>query len=1625
MVSKLKIKSDNYLDKTNELIEEIISQGSNGKRQEVLHTFIRQFYQYVSPEYLGENDPKSLYQAAYQNFEFILQRGKDERKVRVYNPSSKEHGFDFNHTILEINIKDMPFLIDSVTAELGSQNYNIYQIIHPVLEIRRDEKGKIKEIIEFKGDKSLFRDKSSPLESVMHFEIAYIEDKKTMAKLEHDINNVLDYAGLAVEDWKKMTSFLNETLDIVSTMKAPVEREQKEEVAAFLEWLGNNNFTFLGGIEYNFIEKNGGVVLETVKNSERGIFRTKDSSPLRPTGLTTLSKEALISKKKIKNLLTITKSNRKSVVHRPVHMDYIGIKTFNSKGEVKGERLFLGLFTSAVYYQSATLIPIIRKKIEKIIKRSGFKPDGHNGKALVAVLESYPRDELLQITEDELFEKCLGIVELSKRPRVRLFARRDNFKRFVSCIVFIPRERFNTQNRERMQHVLEEEFGGFVSDHYTQITDSPLARLHVIIKTTADTLKEPDISKVEKQIADIVNSWHDGLRYELTKKLGNKRGEKLAHAYSKAFSDSYTNRYKFTNAVCDLLKIEEAIETKQETVDIYKISRDPTDTYQLKIYHPEKQIALSDILPTLENMGFYVIEETSFPASPLNYSGAAWIHHFVLKDISEQSGKEDIKFDDVKEKLEAALLKIRHGEIENDALNKLILRGAMNAHDVEILRAYSKYLIQTSFTYSFSTIAESIAKHPKLAKILRDIFYIRFSPGSKTPEERNTDCKQLVASLDQLLADVTNVAEDRIIRRVYDVMFVTLRTNFFQKDSSGNPKNYISYKFDSAKVPELPLPRPYAEIFVYSYKIEGIHLRGGKVARGGLRWSDRNEDFRTEILGLMKAQMVKNAVIVPVGSKGGFVLKNHKITDRNELMNYGIECYKTFLRGLLDITDNIVGGKITPPKDVVRHDGDDPYLVVAADKGTATFSDIANGVSKEYNFWLGDAFASGGSAGYDHKKMAITARGAWVSVERHFNEMGVDIRKEEFTAVGIGDMAGDVFGNGMLLSDKLCLIAAFNHMHIFIDPTPDAKKSFAERKRLFNLPRSAWSDYDVKLISKGGGIFDRKAKTIKLNAEIKKALDFNVDTANPDELIRAILKAPVDLLWNGGIGTYVKAKAEGNVGDRANDNLRINGADLRCKVIGEGGNLGFTQLGRIEYALAGGRINTDAIDNSAGVDCSDHEVNIKIAFGKAVEKKKLSITERDKILEKMTDVVAELVLRDNILQTQAISIAQNQGFNLLEQHARLMSRLEKSGLLNRAIEFLPDEEEIQHRLSEKKGLTRPELAVLLAYSKLWLNDDLLSSNLPDDPYFVNDLSRYFPEVMREKFAAEIASHPLRREIIATFVTNSMINRVGSTFINSMIEDTGRKGCDIARAYTATRDAFDVRPMWLDIEALQGKIDSKIQFELFNQVTSLIERATSWFLRNYTSPMDVSGIVQTYAEGIVQIGKSLARLTEKINKKNFDEKLERYLKAGVPDALAKRIASLEFLSSALDIVKVAEKSKLGILVAGEVYFALETRLSLGWLRYHASRVPAESHWQRLAVTSMIDDIYDEQTRLTAEVIKTSCDDKKCSTAIDSWEKENQIQLSRYDGFLNDLRAYDRLDRSMIIVAIRNLEEISHR
>ncbi|MDP2699023.1 NAD-glutamate dehydrogenase [Thalassospira sp.] len=1600
-------------DPKREVIDKVVEQvhlrlkGNGAKDAE---TFVRLFYKNVPPDDMSGRSVDTLYGSALTLYHFAQKRPPEKTaKIRVYNPELEEHGWKSDHTVIEIINTDMPFLVDSVTSALNDFDLSVHLVIHPIMRIARDDKGVMQSI-------SGVEDSDAPRESVMHVEIDEQTDEKILAAVHDRLDDVLTDVSLAVRDWQPMLAKARAVLGQIEKAPTGISAGDLGETRDFLNWLHDDHFTFLGYREYRFGGEGKKARVDVNADTQLGILSREGThifDELRQLGSLSPEVQAFVTQP---NLLMVTKANKQSTVHRPVHLDTLVIKQFDDKGKVIGQHMFVGLFTSVAYNLSPRHIPLLRMKLDETVRRAGFPAGSHDGKALLNILETFPRDELFQIELDDLYHICMGILHLQERQRIALFVRRDAFERFVSCQVYCPRDRFTTKLRIRFQNVIETAFNGKVTAHYTQVGDSPLARLHVLVKTTPGDLPEYDVADIEARLVEVARDWSDVLRQVLVRETGEERGLELYRRYADSFAIDYQERFTVENAVLDIQRIEDVIKASDLRVNLYRPIEAAENELRFKIYSPGAPVPLSDVLPMLENMGLKVITENPFAVTPRDGSMAVRIHDFGVTVDGQFS------LHDVRNKFQELFVRIWHGEVENDGFNRLVLLGGLSWREVVILRTYARYMRQTGSAFSQDYMIKTLANNPALAAEIVKLFLARFDPDRGSSVEAETIEADILHRLD----DVMNPDEDRILRAFLNLVQSSLRTNFFQYGADGNPKSYLSVKFNSAMVEDLPLPRPWREVFVYSPRVEAVHLRGGPVARGGIRWSDRQEDFRTEILGLVKAQMVKNAVIVPVGSKGGFVVKRPPVDGTREaILAEGIACYKILMSGLLDITDNIVAGTIVPPERVTRLDGDDPYLVVAADKGTATFSDIANGVARDYGFWLDDAFASGGSQGYDHKKMGITARGAWESVKRHFREIGKDIQTEPFTVAGVGDMSGDVFGNGMLLSEKIRLVAAFNHLHIFVDPDPDMAKSLAERQRLFDLPRSSWIDYDTDVLSKGGAIFDRRAKTLEPSPEVRQLLGLGVGKVTPADMMKAILRADVELLWFGGIGTYIKSEDESHadVGDRANDAIRINGQDVRAKVIGEGANLGCTQNGRIEYARQGGRLNTDAIDNAGGVNCSDHEVNIKILLGDVVANGDMTEKQRNKLLVDMTEEVGNLVLRDNYLQSQAISNIFAGGVDSLDAQVRLIRMLERVGRLNREIEYLPDDEELARRFNVGEGLTRPEISVLMPYAKLWLYDEVLGSDLPDDPVLVDELVRYFPTALRTKYAAAISNHRLRREIIATVAINSLVNRVGGTFVHDMVEASGLNAVDVSRGYLVARSVFGLRETWAAIEALDNRVAASVQIDMFKDIGRMVGEVTLWFLRN-CEDLNVGALIERFGPAISRVIASLDQIVPVDSgiRTSVMQQAEHLKSQGVPDDLALRIAAMPQLVAICDIVRIAEATGRDILEVGETYFAIGTRFQLGLLRAAAEIIEADTYWQKMARSAAIDDLFGHQRELTRVVLTEGGSDVTGMELVEQWVSAHQRGCARCDQLIDELNTAGQIDLAMITVANRQVRAL---
>ena len=1570
--------------------------------------FARRLFERVADKDLATAPSEQRAAAAASLLAFARRRLPGIAKVRVFNPTLADHGFDSRHTIVQVVNDDMPFLVDSITNELNRREIGVHLLAHPVMAVRRDLDG---DLIEVAGEAG---ERARP-ESMMHLEIDRQADRAQLDDLAAALGRVLGEVRLAVEDWRALRqSCLDAFDDLVPSRSAKLN-----EYEDFLHWLEANHFTFLGHRRYRYVEEPGqpgGLRYELVPGSALGILR-RDDLRLFEQGLG--GGEAMSRFARGPDNILIVRTDRQSLVHRSGPMDCVIVKTHDADGRVTGERRLVGLFTSTAYHTRVQDVPLLRGRVDNVLRRAGLDPSSHDGKALLAILDSYPRDELFQIDEDTLYDHALGILQLQERRRVALFARRDPVGRFATCLVFAPRERFDATLSDRFARLLEKAWRGQVTSVAGSSSDeSALAQALYTLKLDTPDSPTPDLGELERALADAATSWNDRLRLALQVKAGEAEGRAMARKWRDHFPATYRESFDAEQAVADIEPLHAGLTGAEFGVRLGRKAGMPPHRFAIRLFHPKKPIALSDILPLAENLGLRVLSEAPFQLQTANDSGVALQ---VLR--VETADKSAVDLAQVGPRFAEALGRLWSGALENDGLNKLVLGAGLGWREIAVLRAYAKYLRQAGIPFSQDYMERALVAYPAIARGTVELFMARFDPalGPATALERKARIDAVEAELATALEAVTTLDEDRILRRFLNAVRCSLRTNYWLA------KDWISFKVDSRLIDELPAPRPLVEVFVYSPRMEGIHLRGGRVARGGIRWSDRREDFRTEILGLMKTQMVKNAVIVPVGSKGGFYVKRPPLNGtREQVQAEGIACYQTLIRGLLDITDNYVGSDIKPPANVVRHDADDPYLVVAADKGTATFSDIANALARDYGFWLDDAFASGGSAGYDHKKMGITARGAWESVKRHFRELGTDIQRTPFTVTGVGDMSGDVFGNGMLLSKEIKLVAAFDHRHIFIDPAPDPALSWVERKRLFDLPRSSWMDYDKKLLSPGGGIYDRAAKSIALSQEARTVLGIDKPALTPIDLMRAILTAPVDLLYFGGIGTYVKASSETNAdaGDRATDPLRIDALDVRAKVVGEGANLGFTQRGRIEAALSGRKINTDALDNSAGVDTSDHEVNIKIVTGQAITSGTLAAADRDALLFSMTDEVAALVLRHNYQQSQAISIAEAQAAEEHDRLERFMRALERQGRLDRAVEFLPDTVAMRSRAQARQYLTRPELSVLLAYAKIDLNDEILVSDLPDDPLLEGELLRYFPPELQEKYEPAIRAHRLRREITALQVVNSLVNRCGPTFVRNVGSRTGASAAAIARAFAVVRDAWTLRDLWSDIEALDGALKAEAQIRMLVASQRFMTRAVQWTLRRLPQPIDTLAATEQLRAAVAALGDLPVSLIGEAESTALNERAAGFEAIGAPPEIARRAAALETLAAAGDLMQAARTAGCSIEDAVRIYFRLSERLSLAALGAAAHKLPRDGQWPSQAAIAMLDELAALHADLLGSVLRVAGAERAADAeaTLELWSASRKLALERVDRLKEELSAAGQLDLAMLSVATNELRSL---
>ena len=1534
--------------------------------------------------------------------------GVSRAKVRVFNPDPESDGWSSGHTTIYINQRDMPFLVDSLRIVLNRRGLNIFTLqSNPVWAVR-DNQGAID---------SIYSDYAEGAEREAFITIEVdIHAQSELADLHRELLSVLDDVEVVVDAFDPMRQRV-ESLIAELQENAP-KVEQLEESLEFLRWIYNGYFTFTGCAEFDLEADGERVYLTEVPGGRHGLLKKYSGA----------QKEELVEELgsgvralyEGDDLLTITKSSKRSRVHRDLYSDYVVVKRFDAQGEPCGEVRFMGLYTSQFYSYSPRRIPMLRNKVNWVMDNSGFKPTSHDGKALMAILDFHPRDELFFVSRETLAETAIGIWQIYERRVIKAFMHPDPFDKFVSCIIYLPRESFSTQSRMKIQQAIGVELDAIETEFTTQfLPESVLVRIYLVYQIRNKKYLEVNTAQLEDIVRQVTRDWAGEFAEIAVSAAGKDEGAGLARRFQRAFPAAYRELYSPQQAVAHI-SLFDALESNGElAIELQHKYAEESNHLQLKLFHRDQPLQLSDMIPMLENLGFRVVMEHPYLIEPEN-EGQVWLQEFQLSFSLDVN----VDVEAVQGNFKEALSTVWKGEAENDSFNRLVIGARLDWRAVAMLRLYARYLKQLGISYSQYFIADTLSRYLDITRNLVALFKSYFDPryaGDSRAERSAGLARKILEALD----NVNNISEDNVIRSYLEVIQATLRTNFFQTFEDGTNKSYISVKLESEKISLAPKPRPAFEIFVYSPRVEGVHLRGGKVARGGLRWSDRLEDYRTEVLGLVKAQQVKNAVIVPTGAKGGFVAKQASMAEGREAwLQEGIASYMLYIQALLDISDNLIEGEVMPPEDVVRRDGDDPYLVVAADKGTATFSDIANEISEANNFWMGDAFASGGGNGYDHKGMGITARGAWVAVQRHFREIGIDIQKQDFTVVGVGDMGGDVFGNGMLLSEHIQLVAAFNHLHIFVDPNPDSAATFRERKRLFETPRTTWDNFDKSLMSEGGAVYSRSAKSLKLTPQIKARFNIDQTDVTPTQLMTALLKSQVDLIWNGGIGTYVKATAENNaeVGDRANDGLRVNGKELRCKVFGEGGNLGMTQRGRIEFCLRGGLCNTDFIDNAAGVDCSDHEVNIKILLNKEVMAGRLSMEERNKFLASMTDSVADLVLHNNARQTQAISLAMHRSDQQHAEYQRFMGWLEESGRLDRELEFLPTDDQLNERINRNQPVwTRPELSVLVCYAKVMLKEILLETDLLSDPWLVKSADNAFPPELIQRYGDAVADHQLRQEIAATQLANDMVDRVGFTFFYRQMESTGAVASDIIRAYTISLHILDIESLWQTIELNQSNLPASTQLELLHILMRLVRRTTRWLLRNCRLNLNCVDLIGTMSAPIKTILGQLPDLHEQEWIKLWTYEKEKLMEWDVDEAMAGTLAAADSMFLSVGTAEMALRLNRPVALVAELGFKLGEMLSLDWFMSQIVALDPDNRWQDLARESYVDDLESQRRQLTACLLKGH-DQDDISALIDQWQTQQAALINRWKSMVKELRRGSTPDFAMVSVALRELLDL---
>lgn len=1567
---------------------------------ESIQQFAQYFFQVSTSEELDQQSPEQLLGPLLSSWEFVQHYDRSAPKVRLFNPDLEQHGWHSSHTVIQLLFPDMPFLVDSVRMALNHEQIGIHDIFNTVIPSCRQ------------GDQLEQLAAGGSDESFIYLEVDRQTDPERLRQLRLRLSELHTLVAAAVNDYDAMRQRASELAEQLRQR----DDDNAREAADYLDWLQADNFTFIACDQLNFSQENGQLIAQREAGQELGTLRLETEEE-RNRRFNRLSEDECRAMQDDAPL-QLARYSRRSRIHRPAYLDLVVIKRYDDQGQVCGEYRFYGLYTLPVYSERLERIPLLRRKLSRLLASSGFNPQGHSGKTLVQILHELPRDEVMLASDDELMQLARGVFGLQERRCTRLLMRRDPCGKFASFLYFVPRDSFNTELRQQVQGMLADALNTREIDFTTYYSESILARVHFVARIQPEALNALDFAAIERDVVAVSRSWSDDLHQALIDEYGEARGNSLSNRFRSACPPAYRQHFSPAKAVFDLGHLESLNSERTIGMSFYRQLEQSRDELRFKLFQRDTPLVLSDAIPVLENLGMRVLGEHPYRLDAADGS-AYWIHDFILSCPQADS----IDINEVRDIFQDAFAAIWSGKAENDAFNQLVISAGLSWREVAMLRAYARYNQQTRFGFSQNYMATTLVRHAHLARLLVAFFRARFEPGRQGSERSNAVSERVQQSILDALEQIENLSDDQILRRFLELMQATLRTNYFQLGEGCQPRDYMAFKLSPAAIANMPKPRPAFEVFVYSPRVEGVHLRGGKVARGGLRWSDRLEDYRTEVLGLVKAQQVKNAVIVPLGAKGGFVAKQLPINgSREAIQAEGVACYKIFISALLDITDNLEAGALVPPADVVRHDDDDPYLVVAADKGTATFSDIANGIAAERNFWLGDAFASGGSQGYDHKGMGITARGAWESVKLHFSEQGLDTQSEDFTVIGIGDMAGDVFGNGMLLSEHIRLVAAFNHMHIFLDPNPDAASSHAERQRLFNLPRSSWEDYNKDLISSGGGVFSRSAKWIPISPELRERLQIDAERLSPNELIRALLKAPVDLIWNGGIGTYIKASHESHAdaGDKASDPLRVDGQELRCRVFGEGGNLGATQLGRIEFCRQGGRANTDFIDNAGGVDCSDHEVNIKILLNEVVAEGDLTLKQRNQLLKEMTDEVAELVLQNNRDQALAISHAEHHCRQAPDAYIRLIHTLEQSGRLDRALEFLPDDAELDARKAQGELLTRPELSVLISYSKSRLKEALIESSLIDDEHIRATLLTAFPPKLRAAYPAALHQHRLRREILATQLANALVNQMGITFVDELQQSTGADAADIVRAWICARDSLSVSSLWQQIGELGSRVVPELQQQMRASTVQLMRRATRWFLRQNTAGRSTAELVQDYGAGMDALLALLPQLHDQLPGLEGCDTLAALEAAGIKPQTAIELAAIELRDQLLGIAVVANQSQQSLERTAQLYFDLIHRLELPAFAAALGAYTAETHWQALAVEGLEDLLASSPLAICQQLLSNS--DNTDNPVLDSWQTRNAVLLERWQQLCKEARGLEG-DIALFSVAASELKALS--